>query len=170
MVSKIIVLIRLSLKKFQKCLEISSREGFSLAGFFGPSSAVQVNSHPLPEVLVASSSALVVKEDEVEGVFPFSLGGCSSVAPAADKGEDFRLTGLIQSQKWLVGFGPSSVIVVWDLGDNFWDGEDGDFPYPLGAFPPPCPWIGIWIVIRLFVTPRFHIGKMRRSPHRVGGL
>jgi hypothetical protein len=36
---------------------------------------------------------------------------------------------LIQSQKWLVGFGPSGEIVVWDQGDEVWVGEDGDSPY-----------------------------------------
>jgi hypothetical protein len=74
-------------------------------------------------VLVVSSLALVVKEVGLEGVSPFPLGGCFSVTPAVDKGEDFRLIGLIKSQKWLVVFGLSSEIVVWDQGDDFWDGE-----------------------------------------------
>jgi hypothetical protein len=43
-----------------------------------------------------SSSALVVREVGEEGVFPFPLGGYSFVTPVADKGDDFRLTGLIQ--------------------------------------------------------------------------
>jgi hypothetical protein len=25
-------------------------------------------------------------------------------------------------------------MVVWDQGDDFWDEEDGDFPYPFGVF------------------------------------
>ena len=40
-------------------------------------------------------SALVVKEVGEEGVFSSHLGGCSSVTPAADKGDDVRLTRLI---------------------------------------------------------------------------
>jgi hypothetical protein len=55
--------------------------------------------HPSLEVSVASLSALVVREVEVEGVFPFPLGGSSSVTPTADKVDDFKLNGLIQSQK-----------------------------------------------------------------------
>jgi hypothetical protein len=119
--------------------KISLVRGFLRRGFLGLSSIVPVKPQPSPDMSVASSSALVVKEDGEEGAFPFPLGGCSPVIPAADKGDDFRLTGLIQSQKWPVGFGPSSELVVWDQGDDFWDGEDGDFPFPLGVFPPAMP-------------------------------
>jgi len=41
---------------------------------------------------------------------PSRLGGC--VTPIAEKGVDFRLDDLIQSQKWLAGFGPFGEIVV----------------------------------------------------------
>jgi hypothetical protein len=27
-------------------------------------------------------------------------------------------------------------VVVWEQGDKIWDGEDGEFPYPLGVLPP----------------------------------
>jgi hypothetical protein len=68
---------------------------------------------------VASSSALVVRNVGEDG--------------------DITLTGLVQSQKWPVGFGPSSELVVRDQGGDFWDGEDGDFPYPLRVFSPATP-------------------------------
>jgi hypothetical protein len=102
-------------------------------------------------VSVASSLALPVREDGVEEVFPFPLDDCSSVILAVDKGGDSRLIGLIQCQKWPVGFGLSLETIVWDQGNDLWDGEDGDFPYPLGVFPLPCPWIGLGVVIRMFV-------------------
>jgi hypothetical protein len=28
---------------------------------------------------------------------------------------------------------------VWDQEDDFWDGEDGDFPYPSSVFSPAMP-------------------------------
>jgi hypothetical protein len=59
-------------------------------------------------VWIASPSTLVLKEDRVEGA-PSLLG------------EVFN--SLLQSQKWLVGFGPSGEIVVWDKGDEIWDAE-----------------------------------------------
>ncbi|XP_059445810.1 uncharacterized protein LOC132177482 [Corylus avellana] len=77
--------------------------------------------------------SLVVKEVGVDE----DLGGCSSGTPV-----DVKLTGLIQSRKWLVGFGPSNKIVVWDQGDEVWDGDYGDFSYPLDAFSPdPLDWV-----------------------------
>ena len=51
---------------------------------------------------------------------------------------------MIQYRKWLVGFGLSGEIVVWDQGDEVWDGEDGDSPYPLGVFPPAMPLDWVW--------------------------
>jgi hypothetical protein len=51
---------------------------------------------------------------------PSPLGGCAS--PIAEKGVNFRSDGLIQSQNWLVGFGPSGEIMVWDQGDEVWVG------------------------------------------------
>jgi hypothetical protein len=41
---------------------------------------------------------------------PTLLGGCNT--PIDEKGEDSKINGLIQSQKWLVGVGPDGVIVV----------------------------------------------------------
>jgi hypothetical protein len=84
---------------------------------------VQVNlSH---KVSVVSSSTLVVKE-----------GVLTPGSPTAIKGEDFKVNGLTQSQKWLVGFGLSGEMVAWEQGDELWDGEDGDSPYPLGVLRP----------------------------------
>jgi len=57
-------------------------------------------------------------------------------SPTAIKGEVFKVNGLTQSQKWPVGFGPSGEVVAWEQGDEVWDGEDGDSPYPLGVLPP----------------------------------
>jgi hypothetical protein len=79
---------------------------------------------PLPshEVYGAPSSDLVVKEEGEEGIISSPFGG-SSVTPAVNKDDDVRLTGLIQSQKWPVGFGSTSEMVVWDQGDDLWDEE-----------------------------------------------
>lgn len=63
---------------------------------------------------------------------------CSSRTPVVGK-DEAKLTSLIQSQQWPIGFGPSREIVAWDQGDEVWDGEDGDYPYPLGVFPPSMP-------------------------------
>jgi len=73
-------------------------------------------------------------------ISPSSLASLSALV-VRDDGEDadFRLTGLAQSQKWPVGFGLSSELVVCDLGGDLWDGEDGDVPYPVGIFPPAMP-------------------------------
>jgi hypothetical protein len=43
---------------------------------------------------------------------------------------------LTQSQKWPIGFGSSGEVVAWEQGEEVWDGEDGDSPYPLGVLPP----------------------------------
>jgi hypothetical protein len=72
-------------------------------GILNPSLSVQ----PLlsPKVSDASSSSLVAKEVGVEGI-PTLLGGCNT--PNDEKGEDFNINGLIQSQKWPVGIGPDA--------------------------------------------------------------
>jgi hypothetical protein len=57
--------------------------------------------------------------------------GCF-VTPTIGKGDDSRVNGLSKSQKWPIGFGPSGEVVVWEQGDEIWDGEDGDSPFPLG--------------------------------------
>jgi len=92
---------------------------------------VQVNlSH---KVSVMSMSTPVVKEGGVVGA-SFPLDGC--VTPTTIKGEYFKVNGLTQSQKWPVGFGTSREVVAWEQGDEIWDGNDGDSPYPLGVLPP----------------------------------
>jgi hypothetical protein len=62
------------------------------------------------------------------------MGGC--VTPIVGKVDDSRVNGLSQSQKWPVSFGPFGEVIVWEQGDEIWDGEDGDSPYPLGVLPP----------------------------------
>ncbi len=57
--------------------------GFLRRGFLNPGLSGQAS----PKVFVASSSTLVVKEDEAVGA-PF-LGSC--VTPTADKDEDLRV-------------------------------------------------------------------------------
>jgi hypothetical protein len=90
----------------------SSVRGFLRRGFLNPSQVVQVNlSH---KVSVVSMSTQVVKEGGVVGAF-LPLDGC--VTPTAVKGEDFRVNGLTQSQKWSIGFGLSGEVFVWEQGD-----------------------------------------------------
>jgi hypothetical protein len=48
--------------------------------------------------------------------------------PITEMGVNFKSDGLIQSQKWPIGFGQSREIVVWDQGDEVWVGEEGDSP------------------------------------------
>ena len=45
---------------------------------------------------------------------PSPLGGCTFDTTTTEMGEDFKLTGLTQSQKWSVGFSSSGEIIVWD--------------------------------------------------------
>jgi hypothetical protein len=115
-------------------LEFSSGEWLVLAGVSRAEFRNEGFPSPLHEVSGTLLSTLVVKEVGEEGVFSSHLGG-SFVTPAADKGDDVRLTHLIQSQKWLIGFGSSSEMVVWGQGDNLWDEEDRYILYPLGVFP-----------------------------------
>jgi hypothetical protein len=76
----------------------SSVRGFLWRGFLNPSPVVKVNlSH---KVSVMSASTPVVKE-----------GASTPVSSTVVKGEDFRVNGLTQSQKWLVGFGLSGEAV-----------------------------------------------------------
>lgn len=73
-------------------------------------------------------------------------------SPSAIKGEDFRVSDLTQSQKWPVGFGLSGEMVVWEDGDELWDGEDGDSPWVFYLLI--WPWIGSWIVMmRIWICP-----------------
>jgi len=69
-------------------------EGLLTAGVSQSESVCANYPNLLPIVLFVSSSTLVVKEDGVEGA-PSLLGGC--VTPTAEKGENFRSNGLIQS-------------------------------------------------------------------------
>jgi hypothetical protein len=66
--------------------------GFLCWGFLNPSLSVKVKPLLLPKLSLASLSTLVVKEDGVEGA-PSLLGCC--ITPNAEKGEDFRVNGLI---------------------------------------------------------------------------
>lgn len=59
-------------------------------------------------------------------------GAAASSSSIAINGED----SLTQSQKWPVGFGLSWEVVAQEQGDELWDGEDVDFPLPLGVCPP----------------------------------
>jgi hypothetical protein len=98
-----------------------------------PSPAVKVfTPHTSLLESAVSSSTLNVKEDGVVRN-PSPLGGCFT--PTVEKGDDFRVNGLSQSHKWPIGFGPSRE-VVWEQGDEIWDGEDRDSPYPLDILPP----------------------------------
>jgi len=101
--------------------------GILRRGFLNPSMSVQPLL--LPKVSNASSSSLVAKEVGVEGI-PTLLGGCNT--PNDEKGEESKINGMIQSQKWPVGVGPDGEIVVCDHGDEIWNGEDGESPFPLG--------------------------------------
>jgi hypothetical protein len=62
----------------------ASQKGLLQWGFLNSRPFVKGSPAPLPKLPVASSSTMVV----------------------AEKGEDSRLNGLTQSQKWPVGFGP----------------------------------------------------------------
>ena len=113
---------------------------YSGEGFLNPSLTVKGSPLPSPKLPVASSSIMVVKDDWVKGAPP-PLCGCTSDTITAEKG-DFRSTGLVQSQKWPVGFGPSGEIVLWDQGGEIWDEEDGVSPFPLDACFQTHHWIG----------------------------
>jgi hypothetical protein len=109
----------------------SPARGFLRRGFLNPGLSGQAS----PKGLVVPPSTLVVKEDDVVGAS--FLGSC--VTPTGDKDEDFRVNGLIQSQKWPVCFGSSGEVVVWDQDNEGWDGDDGVSPFPLGIYPPDLP-------------------------------
>jgi hypothetical protein len=47
---------------------------------------------------------------------PSHLGRCDY--PTAEKDEDLRVNGLIQSQNWPVGFDPYGEVVVWNQDDE----------------------------------------------------
>jgi hypothetical protein len=99
----------------------SAVRGLLRRGFLNQSLVVQVNlSH---KVSVVSASTSATKE-----------GASTLDSPTAIKGEDFRMNGLTQYQKWPVGFGSSREVVAWEQGDEVWDGEEGQLPLPFGCF------------------------------------
>jgi len=97
------------------CATVSVKEKPPMRGFFR-----WAFLNPSPIVLVTP----VVKE-----------GASSPGSPTTIKGSDFKVNGLTQSQKWLVGFDLSREVVEWEQGDKVWDGDDGDFLYLLGVLP-----------------------------------
>ena len=107
--------------------------GFLRWGFLNPSLTLKFSPPPSPKLPVASSLIMVVKDNWVKGTPP-PLCGCTSDTIIAEKREDFRLTGLAQSQKWPIHFGQFGEIVVWDQGGEIWDEEDGVSPFPLDAY------------------------------------
>jgi hypothetical protein len=74
----------------------NSNKGFLRRGFFNSSPAVKVSTHTSLLESVMSSSTLHVKEDGVVGIPSPSSGS------TIENGDDFRVNGLSQSQKWLV--------------------------------------------------------------------
>jgi len=106
----------------------------SETGFINTSPAMKVSTpHTLLLESIVSSLTLDIKEDWLIGI-PSPPSGC--VTHTIEKGDDFRVNGFSESQKWLVGFGPSREVVVWVQGDEIWDGEVGDSSYPLGVLSP----------------------------------
>jgi hypothetical protein len=75
--------------------------GFLRWGFLNLSPVV---THKVP---VVSASTSVVKE-----------GASTPSSPTTIKGEDFKMNGLSQSQKWPISFGPSGEAVSWEQGDE----------------------------------------------------
>jgi hypothetical protein len=74
-----------------------SKKGFLRRGFLNLSPAVKVStSHSSLLESVVSLSTLDVKEDGVIGL-PFPLSGC--VTPIFERGSEFKVNGLFQSQK-----------------------------------------------------------------------
>jgi hypothetical protein len=73
--------------------------------------------------------------------------------------------------QWSLGFDPSGEVVVWEQGDEIWDGKAEDSPYPLGVLPRSMALIGRWIVLRMRIRPwrfwmplkRTFYGKLRLS-------
>jgi hypothetical protein len=89
-----------------------SKKVFLWRVFLNPSLAVKISTlHSSLLDSVVSSSTLDVKEDGVIG-FPSPLSGC--VTPIFEKGDEFRVHGLSQFQKWPVGFDSFREVVVWE--------------------------------------------------------
>jgi hypothetical protein len=80
------------------CATVSVKEKPPMRGFFR-----WAFLNPSPIVLVTP----VVKE-----------GASSPGSPTTIKGSDFKVNGLTQSQKWLVGFDLSREVVEWEQGDK----------------------------------------------------
>jgi hypothetical protein len=92
----------------------------------------------------------------------------SYVTPTADKDEDLRVNGLIQSQNWPIGFNPSREVVVWDQGDEIWDEEDGVSPFPLGVYSPDMPldWTADREVDEVLLLPILDASVSKEELHR----
>lgn len=112
---------------------------FLRRGFFKNSLAVHVSPRLSPNESAATPSTLVLKEDGVEGA-PFLLR------------EVFN--GLIQSQKWPVGFGPFGRSLCGIRTTRFGMGRM-ETPFSLWVFSfLACLWIGRWMVLRTRIRPR----------------
>jgi hypothetical protein len=114
-----------------------------------------------------SASTLVVKE------------GASTLGSFTIKRGDLRVNDLTQSQKWPVGFGPSGR---WLSGSRATRYGMGRMVTPLTLwvfYLPIWPWIGSWIVMRIWLHPwrfwkplkRTSIRELRQRVQRpkVGG-
>jgi len=88
----------------------TSKKGFLQRGFLNPSPAVKAStSHSSLLDSVVSLSTLDVKQDGVLGL-PSPLNGC--ITPIFEKGNEFRVNGLSQSQEWPIGFDSAGEVVV----------------------------------------------------------
>jgi len=110
------------------------KKGFLRKGFLNPCPALIVSTphSSLVESVVASSSQ-EVKDDGVIGISS-PLSG--RVSPLLEEGNEVRVNGLSQSQKWPIGFDLSREVVVWEQDGEIWDGEAGDSTYPFSVLPP----------------------------------
>jgi hypothetical protein len=83
---------------FKPC---TSKKGFLRRGFLNPNPAVK-----------ASTPHSSLLESIVSSRLPSSLSGFTT--PIFEKGNEFRVNGLSQSQEWPVGFDLSGEVVVWE--------------------------------------------------------
>jgi len=83
---------------FKPC---TSKKGFLRRGCLNPNPAVK-----------ASTPHSSLLESIVSSRLPSSLSGFTT--PIFEKGNEFRVNGLSQSQEWPVGFDLSGEVVVWE--------------------------------------------------------